>query len=223
MNATPKLSRAELAARIDHTILKADATPAQVEAVCAEALEFGCASVCVNGVYLPRVVARLRGSRVLACAVVGFPLGAMSLEAKAAEAASLVAAGAGELDMVLAVGLLKAGFDAEVEADIAAVVQAAAGIPVKVILETCLLDDEEKSRACEMSVRAGAAFVKTSTGFSSGGATLDDVKRMRRTVGSRCKVKASGGIRDTTTALAMLAAGADRLGLSATAAVVNGL
>lgn len=223
MSATPIRTRADLAARIDHTILKADATPAQVETICSEALELGCASVCVNGVFVPRVAARLSGSNVLTCAVLGFPLGAMSTAAKAAEAASLVAAGARELDMVLAIGLLKAGLDREVEADIAAVVRAAGSVPVKVILETCLLSDEEKVRACESSVAAGAAFVKTSTGFSTGGATVADVQLMRRTVGARCRVKASGGIRDTATALAMLEAGADRLGLSATVAIVKGL
>jgi deoxyribose-phosphate aldolase len=219
----PVLARAELAAKIDHTILKADATAAQVDAICSEALALGCASVCVNGVFVPRVAERLRGSKTIACAVLGFPLGAMSTEGKVAESRGLVAAGAREIDMVLAIGLLKGGeFDA-VFTDIASVVRASGAVSVKVILETCLLTDDEKVRACEIAVASGAAFVKTSTGFSTGGATLDDVRLMRQTVGSRCKVKASGGIRDTATALAMLDAGADRLGLSATVAIVNGL
>jgi deoxyribose-phosphate aldolase len=223
MSESPIPSRAALAARIDHTILKADATPAQVDAVCTEALELGCASVCVNGSFVSRVASRLVGSKVRTCAVLGFPLGAMSTSAKVAEARSLVADGARELDMVIAVGLLKAGLESEVAADIAAVVRAAGSAPVKVILETCLLTDAEKIRACELAVESGAAFVKTSTGFSTGGATLDDVRLMRRTVGSRCRVKASGGIRDTATALAMIEAGADRLGLSASVAIVRGL
>lgn len=217
------MNRAELASRIDHTILKADAMRAAVAKVVDEALAYRCASVCVNGKHVAYVAERLAGSPVLTCAVVGFPLGAMDSRAKAQETASVVAAGAREVDMVLDVGALKDGEDARVREDIAAVVAAAAGAPVKVILETCLLTHDEKVRACEAAVAAGAAFVKTSTGFSTGGATLDDVRLMRETVGTRCKVKASGGIRDLATALAMIEAGADRLGLSATVAILEAL
>ncbi|MBL8766582.1 MAG: deoxyribose-phosphate aldolase [Planctomycetes bacterium] len=217
------MNRAELAARIDHTILKADATRDAVAKIVDEALRYRCASVCVNGKHVPFVAARLAGSPVLTCAVVGFPLGAMDSRAKAQETAGVVAAGAREVDMVLDVGALKDRDDARVRDDIAAVVAAAGAVPVKVILETCLLTNDEKVRACEASVAAGAAFVKTSTGFSTGGATLDDVRLMRASVGTRCKVKASGGIRDLAAALAMIEAGADRLGLSATVAVLEAL
>lgn len=217
------MNRAALAARIDHTILKADATRAAVTKVVDEARAYGCASVCVNGKHVAFVARALAGSSVLTCAVVGFPLGAMDSRAKAQETASVVAAGAREVDMVLDVGALKDGDDARVRDDIRGVVEAAGGVPVKVILETCLLTHDEKVRACEASVAAGAAFVKTSTGFSTGGATLDDVRLMRTTVGTRCKVKASGGIRDLQTALAMVEAGADRLGLSATVAILGAL
>lgn len=217
------MNRRQLAATIDHTILKADATPAQVEKLCAEAREFGCASVCVNGVFVPLVAKQLAGSSVLTCAVAGFPLGAMSAQGKALETKALVDAGAQEIDMVLCVGLLKAGDDRAVEQDIAGVVRAAGKVPVKVILETCLLTNDEKVRACKLSVAAGAAFVKTSTGFSTGGATVEDIRLMRATVTTHAKVKASGGIRDTATALAMIEAGADRLGMSATAAVLAGV
>ncbi|MBK6941756.1 MAG: deoxyribose-phosphate aldolase [Planctomycetes bacterium] len=217
------MNRAALAARIDHTILKADATRAAVTKVVDEARAYGCASVCVNGKHVAFVARALAGSNVLACAVVGFPLGAMDSRAKAQETASVVAAGAREVDMVIDVGALKDCDDARVRDDIRAVVEAADGVPVKVILETCLLTHDEKVRACEASVAAGAAFVKTSTGFSTSGATLDDVRLMRKTVGTRCKVKASGGIRDLAAALAMIEAGADRLGLSATVAILEAL
>lgn len=216
-------NRSELAARIDHTALKPDVTPAQIEALCAEALEFGCAAVCVNGTFVRRVAERLEGSAVKACAVVGFPLGAMATEAKAIEAALAVADGAVEIDMVIPIGRLKAGEDHAVEADVAAIVAACAGgAIVKAILETSLLDDEQKARAAELAIAGGAAFVKTSTGFGGGGATVADVALLRKIAGTRAQVKASGGIRDRATALAMLAAGADRLGLSATAAVLAG-
>ncbi len=218
-----ELRRIDLARRIDHTILKADATPMQVEALCGEAIEFHCASVCINGAFVPLVKRALLGSDVKTCAVLGFPLGAMSTSGKANEARLLVDDGAQELDMVIAIGMLKAGRDTDVASDIRSVVRAAGNVPVKVILETCLLTDDEKVRACKLTVDSGAAFVKTSTGFSSGGATLADVRLMRSTVGTAAKVKASGGIRDTATALSMIEAGADRLGLSATAAVLAGL
>jgi deoxyribose-phosphate aldolase len=215
-------TRSEVARRIDHTILKADATPSDVDRICDEALAHGCASVCVNGIYVSRVAKRLAGSNVLTCAVVGFPLGACSAAVKGDEAARLIDAGARELDMVIALGPLKAGDDRAVRDDVWAVVKAAGELTVKVILETCLLDEAEKVRAARLAVDAGATFVKTSTGFGSGGATVEDVRLLKSTVGSSAKVKASGGIRDAATALAMLEAGADRLGLSATAKILAG-
>ena len=206
---------------IDHTLLKADATPAQIEKLCAEALTYHFASVCVNSCYVPLCAQRLKGSDVAVCCVVGFPLGAMLTEAKAAETRLAVAAGAQEVDMVINVGKAKAGDWAYVEADIRAVVEAAGAAHVKVILECCLLTDEEKQRACACAKAAGAAFVKTSTGFSSGGATVQDVALMRRAVGPNMGVKAAGGIRTRQDALAMLEAGANRLGASAGIAIVT--
>ena len=206
---------------IDHTLLKADATPAQIEKLCGEALTYHFASVCVNSCYVPLCAQRLKGSDVAVCCVAGFPLGAMLTEAKAAETRLAVAAGAQEVDMVINVGKAKAGDWAYVEADIRAVVEAAGAAHVKVILECCLLTDEEKQRACACAKAAGAAFVKTSTGFSSGGATVQDVALMRRAVGPAMGVKAAGGIRTRQDALAMLEAGANRLGASAGIAIVT--
>ena len=211
-----------LAGRIDHTILGAATTAADVHRICAEAREHHFASVCVNSRWVPLVSAELAGSGVLTCSVVGFPLGAMASQAKAAEAAYAVAAGADELDMVISVGDLKGGDLQAVFDDIRGVVVAAAGRPVKVIIETCLLDDEEKALACELSVRAGAAYVKTSTGMSTGGATEADIRLMRAVVGDALGVKASGGIRTTADAMTMLAAGADRIGASASIAIATG-
>lgn len=206
---------------IDHTILKANATRAQVEKLCDEAAEHEFASVCVNSCWVPLCAERLAGTGVNVCTVIGFPLGAMSTAGKAAEAAAAVADGADELDMVINVGWLVAGEDDLVRDDIAAVVAAAKGRCVKVIIETCLLDDEQKVRACELSVEAGATFVKTSTGFSTGGATVHDVELMAKTVAGRCKVKASGGIHNATEAQAMIDAGADRIGTSSGIAIVS--
>lgn len=200
---------------IDHTLLKPEATPAQVEKLCAEAAEYHFASVCVNPVYIPLAARLLDGTGVKVCCVVGFPLGAIAPEQKAAEAASCAAMGAEELDMVIHVGAAKAGDWALVQRDIAGVVKAAAGRTVKVIIETCLLTDEEKVKACEAAKAAGADFVKTSTGFSTGGATTHDIALMRKTVGPEMGVKASGGIRDYATAMAMIEAGANRIGASA--------
>ena len=211
-----------LNAMIDHTILKADATEADVERLCAEAREYGFASVCVNSCWTARAAELLAGSGVGVTVVVGFPLGAMSTVGKAAETAQAVADGATEIDMVINIGRLKMGDDAFVQDDIAAVVKAAGSAGVKVIIECCLLTDEEKVRACELSVAAGAAFVKTSTGFSTGGATVEDVRLMRATVGDRCKVKAAGGIHTREEALAMVEAGADRLGCSSGIAIAKG-
>ena len=213
---------AALVSLIDHTILKPEATAADVERFCREALRFGFASVCVNGVFVPLVAGRLHGSRVATCAVVGFPLGAMMPAAKAGEAAAAVAAGAREIDMVLHVGGLKAGEFKAVEADIAGVRRASGPALLKVIIETCLLTDDEKRTACRLAVAAGAAFVKTSTGFGAAGATPDDVSLMRATVGPDIGVKASGGIRTRADAERMVAAGASRIGASASVAIVAG-
>ena len=206
---------------IDHTILKANATRAQVEKLCDEAAEHEFASVCVNSCWVPLCAERLAGTGVSVCTVIGFPLGAMSTAGKAAEAAAAVADGADELDMVINVGWLVAGEDDLVRDDIAAVVAAAKGRCVKVIIETCLLTDEQKVRACELSVEAGATFVKTSTGFSTGGATVHDVALMAKTVAGRCKVKASGGVHNAIEAQAMIDAGADRIGTSSGIAIVS--
>ena len=209
------MDKKTIAAMIDHTLLKPEVTPAQIEKLCAEAAEYHFASVCVNPVYIPLAARLLKGTGVKVCCVVGFPLGAIAPEQKAAEAASCVAMGAEELDMVIHVGAAKAGDWALVQRDIAGVVKAAAGRTVKVIIETCLLTDEEKVKACEAAKAAGADFVKTSTGFSTGGATTHDIALMRKTVGPEMGVKASGGIRDYATAMAMIEAGANRIGASA--------
>ena len=209
------MDKKTIASMIDHTLLKPEATPAQVEKLCAEAAEYHFASVCVNPVYIPLAARLLDGTGVKVCCVVGFPLGAIAPEQKAAEAASCAAMGAEELDMVIHVGAAKAGDWALVQRDIAGVVKAAAGRTVKVIIETCLLTDEEKVKACEAAKAAGADFVKTSTGFSTGGATTHDIALMRKTVGPEMGVKASGGIRDYATAMAMIEAGANRIGASA--------
>ena len=209
------MDKKTIASMIDHTLLKPEATPAQVEKLCADAAEYHFASVCVNPVYIPLAARLLDGTGVKVCCVVGFPLGAIAPEQKAAEAASCAAMGAEELDMVIHVGAAKAGDWALVQRDIAGVVKAAAGRTVKVIIETCLLTDEEKVKACEAAKAAGADFVKTSTGFSTGGATTHDIALMRKTVGPEMGVKASGGIRDYATAMAMIEAGANRIGASA--------
>ena len=212
----------ELNRMIDHTLLKANATRAQIEKLCDEALQYNFASVCVNTCWVPLAHERLAGSEVNTCCVVGFPLGAMLTEAKAAETRLAVEAGADEVDMVINVGWLLDGDHDAVRDDIAAVVKAADGKCVKVIIEACLLTDEQKVKACELSVEAGATFVKTSTGFSTGGATVADVALMRKTVGDACKVKAAGGIHTADEAKAMVEAGADRLGCSAGIAIMEG-
>ena len=214
------MDKKTIASMIDHTLLKPEATPAQIEKLCAEAAEYHFASVCVNPVYIPLAARLLKDTGVKVCCVVGFPLGAIAPEQKAAEAASCAAMGAEELDMVIHVGAAKAGDWALVQRDIEGVVKAAAGRTVKVIIETCLLTDEEKVKACEAAKAAGAHFVKTSTGFSTGGATTHDIALMRKTVGPEMGVKASGGIRDYETAMAMIEAGANRIGASAGIAIV---
>ncbi len=210
----------DLASRIDHTLLRADAREEDVRRLCAEAVRYGFASVCVNSCWVPLVKRELTGSPVRTCTVIGFPLGAASTAAKAAETAEAARAGADELDMVINVGALKSGRQDTVKNDVAAVVAAAQGRLVKVIIETCLLTDDEKKLACRLAVEAGAGYVKTSTGFASAGATEHDVTLMREVVGADVGVKASGGIRDRRVALRMLAAGATRVGASASVAIV---
>jgi deoxyribose-phosphate aldolase len=211
-----------LAAIIDHTLLKPAATAAEIDQLCREARQHRFASVCVNTYWAPRCRGLLEGSGVKLCCVVGFPLGAMSTGAKAFETAEALAGGADEVDMVINIGALKSGDTDAVEQDIRAVVEAARGRTVKVILETGLLTEEEKVLACRLSERAGARFVKTSTGFAGSGATVEDVALMRRAVGPEMGVKASGGVRTREDAERMVAAGANRLGTSAGIAIVAG-
>lgn len=205
----------------DHTLLKADATSQQIRRVCQEAKEHGFASVCVNSYYTALVAKELEGSDVMTCTVVGFPLGQMSTRAKKAETEIAVADGAQEIDMVINVGALKEGLQDVVLEDIREVKSACGTARLKVIIETCLLTDEEKVLACRLSREAGADFVKTSTGFSIGGARVEDVALMRKTVGPDMGVKASGGIHDREMAQKLVDAGASRLGTSATLAIVE--
>lgn len=212
----------KLTSIIDHTLLAADATSAQIARLCQEAREYSFASVCVNSCRVAQARSLLQGCPVKVCTVVGFPLGAMSTRAKADETRSAVEDGADEIDMVINVGYVKDGDWDGVLDDIMAVREACKGKVLKVILETCLLTDDEIVRACRTAVRAGADFVKTSTGFSKGGATVHAVSLMRSTVGSDVGVKASGGIRDAESARAMVEAGASRLGCSAGVAIAKG-
>ena len=207
---------------IDHTVLAADADEKKIEKLCQEARDNDFASVCVNTCWVKKCAELLKGTDVNVCTVVGFPLGAMATEAKAFEAALAVKNGATEVDMVLNVGYMKAGMFKEAEEDIRKVKEACDGKLLKVILETCLLTKEEIIKASEISAAAGADYVKTSTGFSKGGATAEDVALMRKTVGDKLGVKASGGIRDYETAMKMIEAGASRLGCSAGIAIING-
>jgi len=218
-----EITKKSVAGIIDHTILKANATEAQVANLCAEAKEYQFASVCVNPAYVAQCAEALKGSGVSVCTVIGFPLGATTSAAKAFEVRDAIANGADELDMVVNVGKIKSNQWDYVLNDIKAVVDAAAGKLVKVIIETCLLTKEEIVAVCRIAKEAGADFVKTSTGFSTGGATPEDVALMRETVGPEMGVKASGGIRNTEDAVACIRAGANRLGVSAGIAVVNGL
>jgi deoxyribose-phosphate aldolase len=211
-----------LADYIDHTLLKPEATPDAIRTLCEEARVNGFKSVCVNSGYVALAASLLDDTPVLVCSVVGFPLGAMATAAKAVEARGAIDDGAREIDMVVPVGLVKAGEWESVAADIAAVHAACGDVPLKVIFETCLLDDREKRELCRICCDIGVAFVKTSTGFGSGGATLADVRLMRESVGEAIGVKASGGVRDRETALAMIEAGATRLGTSSGVAIVTG-
>jgi|SRR5579871_106511 len=213
----------DIAGLIDHTLLRPDATRADILKICQEALEHGFASVCVNSFWVPLVSAQLRGSRVKVCSVIAFPFGASLTRAKVAEAEAAMEAGAQEIDMVQNIGALLSADDNAVESDVAAVTSAAhrSGAIVKVILETGFLSDEQKIKSCILAKAAGADFVKTSTGFGPSGATEHDIVLMRRTVGPELGVKASGGIRDLETAQKMVAAGATRIGASASVKIVS--
>lgn len=201
-----------IAKYIDYTLLKADATSKEIETLCKEAEEFGCASVCVNSVNVPKCYDLLKDSKVKVCSVVGFPLGAMHYSIKAKEAKWAVSKGADEIDMVINIAAVKDKQNAVVRRDIAAVKKAIGDKTLKVIIETCLLTDAEKVTVCQLAESAGADFVKTSTGFSTGGAKVEDVALMRETVRKGVEVKASGGIKTLKDANAMLSAGASRLG-----------
>ena len=207
---------------IDHTLLKADATKEQITKLCNEAKEYDFASVCVNTSYVPLCKELLKDSDVNVCCVVGFPLGAMDIVSKAFEAKTAVTNGAKEVDMVINIGKLKDKDYDYVTNDIKEVVLASKPAIVKVIIETCLLTDEEKVEACKCAMKANAEFVKTSTGFSTNGATVEDVALMKKTVGDTCKVKAAGGIRSYEDAMKMIEAGADRLGCSAGIKIMEG-
>jgi len=224
--STPTMNIDRTIARlIDHTILKPEALRAEVKTVCAEALRFGFASVCVNSFWVPLVASELKGSPVKVCTVAGFPMGAASTAAKVAETRAAILDGAEEIDMVINLGALRGGERSVVELDIRAIVEVSHSYSaiVKVIIETALLTDEEKVLACQLSQTAGADFVKTSTGFSKSGATVEDVALMRRTVGPSMGVKASGGIRTLEDLGAMVAAGATRVGASASVRIVESI
>jgi len=214
------MKKEEIASMIDHTVLKAEAGKKNIEILCKEAIENKFASVCVNPIYVPLAAEALKGSAVKVCTVVGFPLGATCTESKIAETRWCLEQGAQEIDMVIAVGKLKDGEDAYVEKDIRSVVEAAGSATVKVILETCFLEKDEIVKGCKIAEKAGAHYVKTSTGFGSDGATVEDVALMHKTV-PKLKVKASGGIRDLQTALEMIKAGATRLGTSSGIAIIK--
>jgi deoxyribose-phosphate aldolase len=219
-----KSSDSDILKKIDHTLLKPDATRQQVKKVCDEAKQYGFASVCVNPSYVGFVAEELKGTTVAPCCVIGFPLGATMPEVKAFEADAAINAGAKEVDMVINIGAVKSGEWELVRRDIEAVVRASRGRAlVKVIIETCLLTDAEKVEACKASKAAGADFVKTSTGFSKGGATVEDVRLMRETVGPNIGVKASGGVRDLKSAMDMVNAGASRLGASSGVEIAKAL
>ncbi len=214
-------SGTRLSSYIDHTLLKPDATLKEIATLCAEACENEFFAVCVHGSWVEEACRLLQGAMVRVVSVAGFPLIAMSRDAKCYEARAAVEKGAEEIDVVLNIGRLKQGDDQYVQNEITGIVQAVKGRPVKVILETCLLSNEEKIRACRLAVRSGAAFVKTSTGFRTGGATTADLKLMRQIVGPDFGIKASGGIRDYRTAMSMIEAGATRIGTSSGIAIIK--
>ena len=213
------MTREEILSHVDHTLLKPEATWSQIQTICDEAIANHTASVCINTCYVKQAVEYMAG-RIPVCCVVGFPLGAMDTASKAFEAKTAIENGAAEVDMVINIGRLKNKEYDAVREDIRAVKEAVGDKVLKVIIETCLLTDEEKVKACEAAKAAGAHFVKTSTGFSTGGATTHDIALMRKTVGPEMGVKASGGIRDYETAMAMIEAGANRIGASAGIAIV---
>ncbi len=214
----------QLAKYIDHTLLKPEATKEDITKLVEEAKEYGFASVCVNPYWVAHCYEQLKNTDVKVCTVIGFPLGATSTEAKVSETKRAIEDGATEVDMVINIGLLKSNEDEAVQADIAAVVDAAKGQALtKVIIETSLLTDDEKIRACKLAEAAGADFVKTSTGFSTGGATVEDVKLMRKSVHEEMGVKASGGIRNLETMRQMIEAGATRIGASAGVSIIKGV
>lgn len=217
------MDKAQIAKMIDHTILKAEATESEIIKLCKEAIHYNFASVCVNPSMVPVAAKELKGTHVKVCTVIGFPLGATTTEVKAFETKDVIEKGATEVDMVINVGKLKERNLEYVKNDIKAVVEAAKGKALtKVIIETCLLTEEEKIIACKLSKEVGADFVKTSTGFSTGGATVEDIKLMRETVGPEMGVKASGGVRSKKDALAMIENGATRIGASASIAICEG-
>ena len=222
-NGVVAVDNNDIAAIIDHTLLKPEATEADITKVCKEAIEYNFKSVCINTHYVTLVSRLLAGSKVDTCCVVGFPLGASTTRAKVDETYDALKNGANEIDMVINIGALKSGDWNTVKRDIEGVTNAARGRAlVKVILETSLLNDEEKIKACTIAKMAGADFVKTSTGFNTGGATIEDIRLMRKVVGPNVGVKASGGVRDTKTARAMMAAGANRIGTSSGINIVKG-
>lgn len=217
------VSSSTVSGMVDHTLLKQNATVEQIKKLCAEARQYQFCSVCVNPCYVPLCYEELRGSGVKVCTVIGFPLGATTTKTKCFEANEAIENGADEVDMVVNVGKIKSGDWQFVKKDIADLVTAVHGrAVVKVIIETCLLTDDEKVKVCQIAKEAGADFVKTSTGFSTGGATVEDVALMRKTVGPNMGVKASGGVRGPEDAKAMIEAGANRLGTSAGVAIAKG-
>jgi deoxyribose-phosphate aldolase len=216
-----KITKQQLVGMIDHSLLKPNATQEELKKLCEEAIEYGFKAVCINPTHVADAVQLLKGKEVLVCSVVGFPFGTHSHRTKAFETEEVIRIGAREVDMVIQIGALKEGRDHHVVGDIRAVVQAARGCPVKVILETCYLTVDEKIRGCRLSMEAGASFVKTSTGFASGGATVEDVRLMREVVGKDFGVKAAGGIRTLEDAIKMIEAGANRLGTSGSIAIIR--
>jgi len=218
-----KITKEQLAGMIDHSLLRPNATWEQLKKLCEEAMDYRFKAVCVNPIHVAEAVQLLRDSKVLVCSVVGFPFGTHSYKTKAFETGEVIRLGAQEIDMVIRVGALKEGRDREVVEDIQSVVQSAGGNPVKVIFETCYLTAKEIIRGCKLSVEAGAAFVKTSTGFAEGGARVEDIKLMREVVGKDFGVKAAGGIRTLEDALKMIKAGANRLGTSGSVAIVQAI
>lgn len=208
---------------LDHTALKANCVKADIDNLISEALEYNFASVCVNPTWVKYATEKLKGSEVKVCTVIGFPLGATTTSTKVFETKDAIENGATEIDMVVNIGELIDGNYSYVENEISAIKQACQAITLKVIIETCLLTDEQKKKVCQLILNAGADFVKTSTGFSTGGATVEDISLFKSVVGSNCQIKASGGIRNLADAKMMIDAGANRIGTSGSVAIVNGL